>query len=524
MGPRRSSRVLATLFLLLAALVSGGCSLLGLFDKAPTASIKILPSSGITVGKEVTFDASSSSDPQSYPLDYEWSLSPPSGSNASIIPTGGDQLVKMTPDVAGTYTVLLKVTARSQSRKSDQISKSFVAGAASLADQEVAADKNALAIRYASGDSASSVTMDLVLPTSGSHGTIISWTSDHASVLSSKGAVSRPPADTTVTLTALITKGDSSDTRSFTVTVIAAVLTDAQAVALDKDALEIDFASGDSATCVRENVTLPVSGANDTMISWVSSNESIVNADGTVNQPATTDAEVTLTATIMKGTASDTKVFTLTIVASNSDPVVGNWVLSLVDGQTAVAAGKLEIFTINSGGSWSALAVWQGSPYGAYGTWSTSGSGKYTFTYTSGGPTDVSSEDLALDSGSQTLTGTYNGSTYVFARGSMVLPPTGLTVSDESANVTAIALSWSPSLCTGVSGYRIWRGTSAGSETTLVATTSSSATQYLDSGLEWNRTYYYAVSAVSGTTESLVKSNEASASTPNAGTVGVTID
>ena len=47
--------------------------------------------------------------------------------------------------------------------------------------QSVAADKNALAITYAAGDSAESVTRDVILPTQGSRDCYISWVTSNSS-------------------------------------------------------------------------------------------------------------------------------------------------------------------------------------------------------------------------------------------------------------------------------------------------------------------------------------------------------
>ncbi|HUX20708.1 MAG TPA: PKD domain-containing protein, partial [Spirochaetia bacterium] len=102
-------------------LVFIGCSLL---EMAPTADFKMSPSTGIGVGTLVTLDATSSSDPQSYALSYEWSITAPSGSTAQLNAT--DQVVvTYTPDKAGAHTILLRVTSRSGSRKSDQLSKTM---------------------------------------------------------------------------------------------------------------------------------------------------------------------------------------------------------------------------------------------------------------------------------------------------------------------------------------------------------------------------------------------------------------
>lgn len=65
---------------------------------------------------------------------------------------------------------------------------------------------------------------DLTLPTVGSQGSTIAWTSSDPSVISPTGEVTRPAAgapDATVTLTARITSGPVSRTKTFTVTVLA---------------------------------------------------------------------------------------------------------------------------------------------------------------------------------------------------------------------------------------------------------------------------------------------------------------
>ncbi len=93
-----------------------------------------------------------------------------------------------------------------------------------LSDAEsVAADKAALVIGYAQGDSAASVTQDMTLPATGASGTTISWTSSDTNVIANNGTVTRPAADAandaTVTLTATITKNSESVTKEFTLTV-----------------------------------------------------------------------------------------------------------------------------------------------------------------------------------------------------------------------------------------------------------------------------------------------------------------
>lgn len=90
--------------------------------------------------------------------------------------------------------------------------------------------------------------------------------------------------------------------------------TDTQSVASDKNALEITYAAGDNSNSVTKKVGLPASGSNGSSVSWVTSNSNCISIDGTVNRPiGSGDESVTLTATISKGTASDVKVFKITV-------------------------------------------------------------------------------------------------------------------------------------------------------------------------------------------------------------------
>ncbi|WP_168120814.1 leucine-rich repeat domain-containing protein, partial [Paenibacillus sp. HB172176] len=139
--------------------------------------------------------------------------------------------------------------------------------------EAVALDKELLAIAYASGDSASSVTQDVGLPTSGGSGTTVTWSSDAPGVVGEDGAVVRPSyttGDASVTLTATIAKGSESVTKTFVLTVVKLAQSDAEAVAADKLALEIAYESGDSASSVTQDVGLPTSGGSGTTVTWSS--------------------------------------------------------------------------------------------------------------------------------------------------------------------------------------------------------------------------------------------------------------
>lgn len=173
-------------------------------------------------------------------------------------------------------------------------------------DEKVAKDKAWLTL----GD-VSAVTENLTLPVKGAAGSDISWESSDPAVIGTDGTVTRPEAgkgDAKVTLTATITAGDVSDTKTFEVTV-KQNLTAEEIVAKDKENLML---SGLAA--VNDNLNLPSAGSYGSTITWASSNPDVIAADGTVARPVGDPVEVKLTATITYGDVSDTKEFTAIVV------------------------------------------------------------------------------------------------------------------------------------------------------------------------------------------------------------------
>lgn len=67
------------------------------------------------------------------------------------------------------------------------------------------------------------------------------------------------------------------------------------------------------------NLTLPTEGFKESVISWSSSDANVIASDGTVTRPEA-DTEITLTATLTKGTASITKTYTTTVMSKNIKP------------------------------------------------------------------------------------------------------------------------------------------------------------------------------------------------------------
>ncbi|AEG13901.1 transglutaminase domain-containing protein [Desulfofundulus kuznetsovii DSM 6115] len=105
-------------------------------------------------------------------------------------------------------------------------------------------------------------------------------------------------------------------------------LSDYYAVAEDMTALAIGFAPGDSSTSVTRDLTLPVQGKYGSTIRWQSDRPEIISEDGKVSRPVMPrwlverylsgenpiiEERVSLTATVTRGNASDTKEFTLVV-------------------------------------------------------------------------------------------------------------------------------------------------------------------------------------------------------------------
>lgn len=152
-----------------------------------------------------------------------------------------------------------------------------------------------------------SITKDLnELPVSGSvFGNTITWTSSNPEIISTEGKVTLPSEDTAVTLTAAINTDGVVHSRSFVLTV--KVFND---VEYDKNELSFDSIKGENTadTAVTTKLNLISAGVKGSPITWTSSDEAVIAADGTVVRNALSNAkEVTLTATVGEGEDAVTK-------------------------------------------------------------------------------------------------------------------------------------------------------------------------------------------------------------------------
>ncbi len=155
---------------------------------------------------------------------------------------------------------------------------------------------------------------------------------------------------------------------------------------------------------------------------------------------------------------------------------------------------------------WSPSASWDAYEQRVYR--STNGGNSYTLLMDLNGPEDFYIDTTAANGTTfQYAIAAYDG--YTETRSSIsntanpassrVDPPTRLSAAPGDANVR---LSWTPSTSAGINQQRIYRSTSSGSGYTQVGTLSTSATTYLDTGLNNGTTYYYIVRAYNGSAES----------------------
>ncbi|MBO3743367.1 family 43 glycosylhydrolase [Actinoplanes flavus] len=167
--------------------------------------------------------------------------------------------------------------------------------------ESVAADVAALNLGDTGG-----LTADLSLPATAPNGSKVTWSSDDSGVITDSGRITRPAAgepDAHATLTATLSRGGASATKTFEVTVKAAFDDAANAAAAAAALVVHDIDD------VRGNLTLPSTAT------WVSSDPAVIAATGEVHRPATGSATrtVTLTATVTYGTATATREFTATV-------------------------------------------------------------------------------------------------------------------------------------------------------------------------------------------------------------------
>ena len=408
---------------------------------------------------------------------------PITGANGSTIvwTSTNETLVKTTQ-------VTLIATILKGSVSSSKLFNLIVLAGVATDAEAVAADKTALAVGFAAGDSETAVTSNLSLPTQGAGGSTIFWVSGNDSLISAQGLVTRPATATNVTLTAFLMKGGDSAQKTFTLTVLAATLTDAQAVAADAGALQPGYSAGDSATAVTGNLSLALVGANGSLISWSSSNAAVVSPAGIVTRPAT-DTTVTLTAAVIYGVASQAKQFVLTVLsASLTDAqavAADKAALQIVYAPGDSAAGVTTTLGLPGSGTNGASITWQSSDdsiisvSGAVNRPASTSSVALTATITKGGVSDIKVFSLtvlqATLSDQAVVEADVNALAIGFASGDSASSVTaGLTLPTTGTNGSTIA--WASSDSATVSNAGAVTRQDSNKSVTLTATVTKNET------------------------------------------------
>ncbi|UTC52789.1 hypothetical protein ABH09_10690 [Treponema sp. OMZ 803] len=217
-----------------------------------------------------------------------------------------------------------------------------------LTDQEkLEKAKEALQLSFQNDDTADSISSHwLNLPVSGLHDTKISWKSSDEAIIEIKkenewncyGSITRPEENTQVTLTATITKGDASATKSFIVTV-RGTNEDAVISAAEQAVKSIpSFVTKDTHIQLKTEETVFVSNGSSSSsvkvdIKWnAKPPEFISDSDGTVTPHETEIKKVTLTATAKKGNAESSKTIEVTVYPKNNEPNLQTVVERIVNG------------------------------------------------------------------------------------------------------------------------------------------------------------------------------------------------
>jgi hypothetical protein len=86
--------------------------------------------------------------------------------------------------------------------------------------------------------------------------------------------------------------------------------------------------------------------------------------------------------------------------------------------------------------------------------------------------------------------------TFKQSSGQMLRSTMYVNVADETQTSSAVTLNWKPSSSSGVSGYRVYRGTATGGPYSRVTASTLPALNYEDTNVASGRSYYYVVTAV----------------------------
>ncbi len=214
----------------------------------------------------------------------------------------------------------------------------------------------ALDIKQLLGDNANEndVTKDLTLPTTiGTDGVTITWESQDQDIIANDGViVSKPDYNLIVPVRAYIKLGKAVVGKQFYFMVRSYETTGDDylaAVQAAKASVVWNLIKKDNTdqNAVMSDLNFPTKGNNDTTITWSSSDPSIIKEDGTVERPIfeTGDQDVTVKATITKGTASETKEFTIHVLHKDDNVAPNAPTINVIDDNDLTISGTTEAKT-----------------------------------------------------------------------------------------------------------------------------------------------------------------------------------
>lgn len=167
------------------------------------------------------------------------------------------------------------------------------------------------------------VTQSFVMPDTTDSSVKLAWYTSDVSVLRTDGAVFPGETDRKVTLTAELSLGGDTIYRPFALTVKSIYASegwsDEEIVAADIKNIAEQLEKNYNLSALTESMKLPKRGNYGSVLSWSSSDEGVITAEGTVTRENSSRTAV-LTLTAQKGNASESAEITVTVAAGRGGP------------------------------------------------------------------------------------------------------------------------------------------------------------------------------------------------------------
>ena len=298
-----------------------------------------------------------------------------------------------------------------------------------------------------------------------------------------------------------------------------------------------------------------VVGTTNTAVTWTASSGTVTST-GQYTAPSTAGT-YTVTAT---SAADPSKAASARVTVSPPNQIT----ISITPTSASVSSGGQEQFSASLSGTSNTAVIWSDSA----GTITTSGlytapstAGTYTVTAVSAADHSKSASSAVIVSPAQTVTvsispttiavpqkwqeqfaaavsGTSNTAvSWTVTQGTGTIAPSGLftapqavetdvvtatsqadTTKSASATITvpaphSVSLTWSSSSSSGISGYKLYRGSASGGPYSLL-TSGLSSTRYTDTNVQSGSSYFYVTTAVDSTGQESGYSGEAKAVIP----------